>query len=578
MNDPQPPAAADAPPADPSARYDEELAQPPPNQAPEPIDRAELKAGALPRSQQRPLLQKILAVFQKEKTTFRELIINAEPLEKRVALLVDGTLAKFEIERESDNRMVGGIYKGRIKNLDPGLKAAFVDIGYSKNAFLHYWDMLPAATDSSVEVVRVNKKKDTAPRGAEPTVKDIPHLYPPGSEIVIQVTKGPIGTKGPRITTNISLAGRYLVLMPFSDQSGVSRKVEDPKERQRLRHILQELELPEGMGVIIRTVGEGQKARFFVRDLHVLLEQWQRIAGDVETARAPKLLLAEPDLIERTVRDFLTDEVDRILVDDLDAANRMKALVGVISQRSQRKIKHYTEAVPIFERFNVDKQIDAALRRQVWLPCGGYLVIDETEALVAIDVNTGRNKGGKDQDKTILQTNLEAAEEIARQLRLRNIGGLIVLDFIDMRNPRDQKQVLTHFKDHVKRDKARTHILPISQLGLMEMTRQRVQESISRAVYMECPSCKGKGIIKSPETMSVEIQRALTRVMRLHPGVREVRVLLNTEVLERLKKEDEEILIDLERKFQGRLSFRVNPKFHFEEFKLVNALTEEELS
>jgi ribonuclease G len=226
--------------------------------------------------------------------------------------------------------------------------------------------------------------------------------------------------------------------------------------------------------------------------------------------------------------------------------------------------------VPIFERFNVDKQIDAALRRQVWLPCGGYLVIDETEALVAIDVNTGRNKGSKDQDKTILQTNLEAAEEIARQLRLRNIGGLIVLDMIDMRHQRDQKQVYQFFKEHLKRDKAKTHALPISQLGLMEMTRQRVQESISRAVYMECPSCKGKGIIKSPETMSVEIQRALTRVMRLHPGVREVRVMLNADVLDRLKQEDEEILIDLERKFQGRLSFRVNPKF--------NALTEEELS
>ena len=394
----------------------------------------------------------------------------------------------------------------------------------------------------------------------------------------MQVTKGPIGTKGPRITTNISLAGRYLVLMPYSDQSGISRKVEDPKERQRLRRILTELNLPDGMGVIIRTVGEGQKARFFVRDLHVLLEQWRGIAEQVDTARAPKLLLPEPDLIERTVRDFLTDEVDRIIVDDLDAANRMKELVGVISKRSQRKIRQYSEAVPIFERFNVDKQIDAAYRKQVWLPCGGYLVVDETEALIAIDVNTGRNKGSKDQDKTILQTNLEAAEEIARQLRLRNLGGLIVLDFIDMRNQRDQKQVLNYFKENIKRDKAKTHVLPISQLGLMEMTRQRVQESISRAVYMECPACKGKGKIKSPETMSVEIQRGLTRVMRLHPGVREVRVLLNADVLDRLKKEDEEILIDLERKFQGRLSFRVNPKFHFEEFKLVNALTDEELT
>src|SRR3984957_16886323 len=510
----------------------------------------------------------------KKKGDEKEIVISCERLERRVAVLEGGRLEEFSIERESDRQISGSIYKGKVKNLEPGLKAMFVDIGLDKNAFLHYWDAIPATPDAGVETFeRQGKKKQQK----KITVNDIPRLYPPGSDIVVQVTKGPIGNKGPRITTNISLAGRYLVLMPFSDQCGISRKIEDPKERQRLRQILTGLDLPDGMAVIMRTVGEGQKARFFVRDLHVLLEQWRSISGDLETARAPKLLLAEPNLIERTVRDFLTDEVDRIVVDDIDAVNRMKELVGIISKRSQRKIKHYTEAVPIFERFNVDKQIDAALRRQVWLPCGGYLVIDETEALVAIDVNTGRNKGGKDQDKTILQTNLEAAEEIARQLRLRNIGGLIDLDFIDMRSQRDQKAVLNLFKDHVKRDKARTHILPISQLGLMEMTRQRVQESISRAVYMECPSCKGKGIIKSPETMSVEIQRALTRVMRLHPGVREVRVLLNAEVLDRLKKEDEEILIDLERKFQGRLSFRVNAKFHFEEFKLVNALTDEEL-
>src|SRR6201996_1352562 len=506
--------------------------------------------------------------------TGNQIVISCEKLERRVALLEDGVLEEYNIERDTDRNIVGSIFKGKVKNIEHGLKAMFVDIGFEKNAFLHFWDALPGLDSSVEEVNRAAERKSRK----KITAKDVPKIYPVGSEVLVQVTKGPISNKGPRITTNISLAGRYLVLMPYSDQCGISRKIEEPKERQRLRRILTELDLPDGMGVIIRTVGEGQKARFFVRDLHVLLEQWQSISGELETARAPKLLLAEPDLIERTVRDFLTDEVDRILIDDIDAANRMKELVGVISKRSQRKIRHYAEAVPIFERFNVDKQIAAALRRQVWLPCGGYLVIDETEALVAIDVNTGRNKGGKDQDKTILQTNLEAAEEIARQLRLRNIGGIIVLDFIDMRNQRDQKQVLNFFKEHIKRDKARTHVLPISQLGLMEMTRQRVQESISRAVYMECPSCKGKGIIKSPETMSVEIQRALIRVMKLHPGVREVRVVLNAEVLDRLKKEDEEILIDLERKFQGRLSFRVNAKFHFEEFKLVNALTDEELS
>ncbi len=520
----------------------------------------------------------------KKKGDEKEIVISCERLEKRVALLEGGRLEEFSIERDSDRQISGSIYKGKVKNLEPGLKAMFVDIGLDKNAFLHYWDAIPAALDPGVEAIerspgrggRDGGKRKGGPKKV--TANDIPKIYPPGSDIIVQVTKGPIGTKGPRVTTNISLAGRYLVLMPYSEQCGISRKIEDPKERQRLRRILSEMEIPDGIGVIIRTVGEGQKARFFVRDLHVLLDQWKRIADEVETARAPKLLLAEPDLIERTVRDFLTDEVDRIVIDDSDAANRMRDLVGVISKRSQRKIRHYAEAIPIFEKFNVDKQIDTAMRRQVWLPCGGYLVIDETEALVAIDVNTGRNKGGKDQDKTILQTNLEAVEEIARQLRLRNIGGLIVLDLIDMRHQRDQKQVYQFFKEQLKRDKAKTHALPISQLGLMEMTRQRVQESISRAVYTECPACKGKGIIKSPESMSVEIQRALTRVMRLHPGVREVRVMLNANVLDRLKTEDEELLIDLERKFQGRLSFRVAPKFHFEEFKLVNALTEEELN
>jgi len=505
----------------------------------------------------------------------KEIIISCEKLERRVAVLEGGRLEEFSIERDSDRQISGSIYKGKVKNLEPGLKAMFVDIGLDKNAFLHYWDAIPAAPDAGIETFERQGKKRMQKKI---TVNDIPKLYPPGSDIVVQVTKGPIGNKGPRITTNISLAGRYLVLMPFSDQCGISRKIEDPKERQRLRHTLNELNIPDGMGVIVRTVGEGQKARFFVRDLHVLLEQWAKIEKSMDTEKAPALLLSEPDIVERTVRDFLTDEVDRIVVDSEESANRIRDLVGVISKRSQKKIRFYNEPVPIFEKFSVDKQIEAAFRRQVWLNCGGYLVIDETEALVAIDVNTGRNKGGRDQDKTILQTNLEAAEEIARQMRLRNIGGLVVLDFIDMKNRRDQQAVYNKLRDNLKRDKAKTHILPISPLGLMEMTRQRVQESISRAVFMECPSCKGKGIIKSPESMSVEIQRAITRVMRLHPGVHELRILVNPQVLDRLKTEDEALLIDLERRFQGRLSFRVNPKFHFEEFKVVNALNEEELS
>src|SRR3990172_6509702 len=281
------PDSPDVPSPDVSQRFDEELTHPPSDRPREQVNPGQLRQEARDRSKQRPLLQKVLSLFQKEKDTFRELIINSEPLEKRVALLVDGILDKFEIERESDNRMVGGIFKGRIKNLDPGLKAAFVDIGYSKNAFLHYWDMLPAAADSSVEVVRVNRRKDAAPRSAEPTVKDIPGLYPPGTDIVIQGTKGPIGTKGPRTTTNLALPGRFLVLMPYSDQCGISRKIEDSKERQRLRQLVNELTIPEGMGVIVRTAGEGKKPRYFVRDLHLLLKKWQEIQGKIQAEKAP---------------------------------------------------------------------------------------------------------------------------------------------------------------------------------------------------------------------------------------------------------------------------------------------------
>lgn len=335
----------------------------------------------------------------KKKGEEKEIIITCERLERRVALMEKGRLEEFSIERENDRQISGSIYKGKVKNLEAGLKAMFVDIGIDKNAFLHYWDAIPAALDSGVEAIEREGKRRQQKRV---TVADIPKLYPPGSDVIVQVTKGPIGTKGPRITTNISLPGRYLVLMPFSDQCGISRKIEDPKERQRLRRILNELDIPDGMGVIIRTVGEGQKARFFVRDLHVLLEQWKVIESKLQSVPAPALLLSEPDIIERTVRDFLTDDVDRIIIDDADGAKRIEELVGVISKRSIKKIKHYTEATPLFEKFGVEKQIESAFRRQVWLDCGGYLVIDETEALVAIDVNTGRNKGGKDQEKTMI--------------------------------------------------------------------------------------------------------------------------------------------------------------------------------
>jgi ribonuclease G len=293
---------------------------------------------------------------------------------------------------------------------------------------------------------------------------------------------------------------------------------------------------------------------------------------------APCRVFEEPDLAERTVRDFLTEEIDEIVCDNQESTDRMMEMVGEISRRARNRVHFYDNATPIFETYGVQKQIDDAFHRQVWLKCGGYIVIDETEALVAIDVNTGRNKGGRDVEKTILQTNLEAADEIARQLRLRNIGGLIIGDFIDMKSRKDQQMVYNLMKERLKRDKAKTHVLPISALGLMEMTRQRAQESLSDTIYQNCPYCGGRGVVKTSMTTSVELHRTLNTVMRKYQdSIHEIRVILNPDVLKRLKEEDEELLVELERRYAGRLMFRGDPTFHHEKFIITDANTGAEL-
>jgi len=526
------------------------------------------------------IVKKVQRLIRPEKKIHKEVIINAETLETRVAVTEDGKLEEFNIERTTEERLVGSIFKGKVRNLEDGLKAAFVDIGFEKNAFLHYWDIVPNQFDSGVEIVERennNKRRDRP----KITQKDIPRLYSPGSDIIVQVTKGPIGTKGPRVTTNIVLPGRFLVLLPNSDQSGISRKIENPEERKRLKKILRELHIPDGMGVIMRTAGEGQQLRYFVRDLALLLEEWTSVSEKIKKQPMATCVFQEPDLIERTVRDFLTEDVERIVVDNLKAHDRMRDMINKISKRSAGKIKLYTEAQPVFDRFNVSKQLENTFSRQVHLKSGGYIVIDETEALVAIDVNTGRHKGGKDQEALILKVNLEAAEEICRQLRLRNMGGLIVLDFIDMKSGRDRQQVHTRMRDGLRRDKAKTHILPISQLGLMEMTRQRHSESVRAAVYDDCPYCKGRGKVKSTVTMSVEIQRKLQEILKKRTRDEndfQLRIVVHPTVLKRLRSEDERHFIEMEKRYFGKLSFRDDPGMHAEQFKIMNVETNEELA
>jgi ribonuclease G len=521
-------------------------------------------------------IKRLLGIGKPDPLRGNTLIVNVEKLERRVALLEDGVLEEYTVEREGDQNIVGGIFKGRVKNIEPGLKAMFVDIGLDKNAFLHFWDAIPAALDAGLEEIqREGKKKQQK----KITSKDIPDIYPVGSEIVIQVSKGAIGTKGPRVTTNISLAGRYLVLMPYTEQFGISRKIEDPKERARLRKIVQKLSVPEGMGIIMRTVASGTRARHFVRDLAMLLEQWDEIEARRTAHPAPVCIFQEPGLIERTARDFLTEEVNQVICDDAETTEKIREIAGKISRRAKRRVHHMAvSSQPIFERIGIQKQIDEAFSRQVWLPCGGYIVIDETEALIAIDVNTGRNRGAKDVDKMILQTNIEAAVEVARQLRLRNIGGLVVIDLIDMRHRKDQQAVYKAIKDRLKKDKAKTQVLQISPIGLMEMTRQRLNESLRDSMYEPCPYCQGRGRVKTPMTMSVEIQRRLNSVIQKHrDSVGDLIVIVNSDVLNRFKSEDSALLGELERSHSGRLIFRSDPTLNRERFAIIDARTEKTL-
>ncbi len=521
-------------------------------------------------------IKRLLGIGKPDPLHGNTLIVNVEKLERRVALLEDGILEEYTVEREGDQNIVGGIFKGRVKNIEGGLKAMFVDIGLDKNAFLHFWDAIPAALDAGLEEIQREGKKKTQKKI---TSKDIPDIYPIGSEIVIQVSKGAIGTKGPRVTTNISLAGRYLVLMPYTEQFGISRKIEDPKERARLRKIVQKLSVPEGMGIIMRTVASGTRARHFVRDLAMLLEQWDEIESRRAANPAPCCIFQEPGLIERTARDFLTEEVNQVICDDLETTDKIREIAGKISRRAKRRVHHMAvSSQPIFERIGIQKQIDEAFSRQVWLPCGGYLVIDETEALIAIDVNTGRNRGAKDVDKMILQTNIEAAVEVARQLRLRNIGGLVVIDLIDMRHRKDQQAVYKAIKDRLKKDKAKTQVLQISPIGLMEMTRQRLNESLRDSMYEPCPYCQGRGRVKTPMTMSVEIQRRLnTVIQKHHDSVGDLIVIVNSDVLNRFKSDDAKLLGELERSHSGRLIFRSDPTLNRERFFIIDAKTEKTL-
>jgi ribonuclease G len=562
-----------------------DLTLPPMEPSPISIDKCKLREEAIERAKKRPIRERILAFFRREtKQDYKELIINTEALERRVALIENGVLQAFDVERLDEERMVGAIFKGKVQNLEPGLKAAFVNIGQEKNAFLHYWDMLPGANnDPSIEIVRENKRKTPHNRVEAKSIQEIPKVFPVGSEIIVQITKGQIGSKGPRTTTNLSLAGRFLVMMPYAGQCGISRKIDDKAERSRLKRIISNLSLREGMGVIIRTAGQNKPERFFDRDLHLLLQQWDEIEAKMKSQDSPCFLYQEPDLIGLTARDFLTDDIDRVQIDRKEDYTRLIETIQRISPKSKSKVTHFDEEIPIFERFNVERQIEQTFMRRVLLPSGGEIVMEETEALVSIDVNTGSHKGDrKDGKNFILQANIEAAAEVCRQMRLRNLGGLVIIDFIDMKNKGDQRKVFQKMKSSMADDKAKHNILPISQLGIMQITRQRHDESNSSGIYEPCPYCSGRGIVKSPRAVSIEIQRKITSVVR---RLREeniekeaiLKIFLHPSTLRRLRGPDSKLIDRMERNYGLKLTFEAAETYHVENFKLIDESTSNEI-
>ena len=515
----------------------------------------------------------------------REIIVNCEKLETRVAVVENGKLEEFQVERPNEERLVGSIYKGRIQNLENDLQAAFVNIGMKKNAFLHYWDMNPddeslLDDEDNPEVRSENNRKKNGGRGGRPkyTNDEIAKKFPPGSVVTVQVSKGSIGTKGPRVTASLSIAGKYLVMMPGASLRGVSRKISDKPERDRLKKILDRLLkiTPDDCGLIMRTAAIGAKQTAILRDLRVLLNNYADMRKAIAEQPAPCVVYSEPDLVLRMVREWMTEEVDRIFIDDEEVYDKVRKEASRISRRAKNLVHHYEGHFPIFDHFGIEQQVEEAFRRRVPLSSGGYLIFDETEAMIAIDVNTGKFKGKGSQEEAILEVNLEAVTEVARQLRLRNIGGLVVLDLIDMKSRKHQQQVHRTFKTALKRDKARTNVLPISELGILEMTRQRFEESLLSQMHQDCPYCNGKGIIKSSLHISVDIQRRLTSITKtLKKQRREVdlQVSVHPVVLERLKTEDAALLGNLQEEYKGRLTFKSDPLRNAGSFTVVETVS-----
>lgn len=432
---------------------------------------------------------------------FKEIIINVGEEETRVAVLENKLLVEMYIERSPNQRLVGNIFKGRVENVLPGMQAAFVDIGLEKNAFLYVEDAIPARTPDTGQG-----------QGNSALGINICDILKHGQEVIVQIIKEPIGTKGARVTTHITLPGRYLVLMPTVDYIGISRRIEDERERDRLREMAARIK-PEGMGVIVRTVAEGVEEDELDLDINMLTNLWRKIVNRSNHGPVPNLLHRDLELVQRILRDIFTEDVDRLIIDSRYEHEKILDLLDIVGPRLKVKV-FLEERNNDLEENNVDVELEKALKRKVWLKCGGYIVIDQAEALTAIDVNTGKYVGTTNLEDTVLKTNLDAAVEIARQLRLRNLGGIIIVDFIDMNREEHRQKVLEVLEEEIRKDKTKTNILGITQLGLVEMTRKKVRPSLAEVLQKACPYCEGRGKVLSEETVGINIKQQMYQMAR----------------------------------------------------------------
>jgi ribonuclease G len=499
-----------------------------------------------------------------------QILINQSLRETRVARIENNELVEFFVERKKDRSFVGNIYKGRVARVLPGMQAAFVEITLPKAGFLYAGNVYDPTRDSVDPEVASEDPEGTAPASDDST-KNISELVREGESVLVQVIKEPLGSKGARLTGYLSIPGRFLVYLPNSKHLGVSRRIEDPAERERLKKIVTKNRPTQG-GFIVRTVAEGAGEKHLKDDMDYLVRSWGSIKKAAEKQKGPGLIYSELDLATRMIRDRVSEDVERILVNDLDLFKRVTKFVQNFLPRFKKRIEIHDKKTPLFDLFGIETEIARSLGRKVWLKSGGYIVIDETEALTTVDVNSGRFVGTRNFEDTILQTNMEAVKEIAYQIRLRNLGGIIVLDFIDMEKSQHRERIYETLMTELRKDPVKTNVLPISELGLIEMTRKRTQESLRQKLMSPCSYCDGRGFVKSKETLASQIVRDCLKEAELSRGQQpsHLAIYCHPQIASFFAEEDRDAVDYLEKETGLRLVVKADPNLHLEEYEIFS--------